>query len=88
MLAPMLKSGHHKFFTYISPCDNKLFFNTIFKYVQKGILFPIAYYDGDWHSDDGIKSRFCGIWHGGSKDYLEKSEIQFLKEIDTSLINN
>lgn len=88
MLEPMLKSGHHKFFTYISPCDNKLFFNTILKYVQKGILFPIAYYDGDWYSDDDIKSRFCGIWHGGSKDYLEKAEIQFLKEIDASLINN
>lgn len=88
MLEPMLKSGHHKFFTYISPCDNKLFFNTILKYVQKGILFPIAYYDGDWYSADGIKSRFCGIWHGGSKDYLEKAEIQFLKEIDASLINN
>ncbi|MBM2659767.1 L-aspartate--L-methionine ligase LdmS [Staphylococcus pseudoxylosus] len=81
VLDPFLRDGYHKFYNYISPHDNEHFFKSILKYVQKGLLFPIAYYDGDWFSNEIVKSRFCGIWHGSNKEGVERIEQQFLKEI-------
>ncbi|MEY8599131.1 ATP-grasp domain-containing protein [Staphylococcus shinii] len=81
LLDPFLHDGYHKFYNYISPCDNEKFFNIILKYVQKGLLFPIAYYDGNWFNNESVKSRFCGVWHGSNKDYIERIEEEFSKEI-------
>lgn len=81
LLDPLLNDGYHKFYNYISHYENERFFDTILKYVQKGVLFPIAFYDGDWFTEDIVKSRFCGIWHGSNKDYIERIEEEFSKEI-------
>ncbi|RIN05573.1 hypothetical protein BU101_12770 [Staphylococcus shinii] len=81
LLDPFLHDGYHKFYNYISPCDNEKFFNIILKYIQKGLLFPIAYYDGNWFNNESVKSRFCGVWHGSNKDYIERIEEEFSKEI-------
>ncbi|WP_353422855.1 ATP-grasp domain-containing protein [Staphylococcus xylosus] len=81
LLDPLLNDGYHKFYNYISHYENERFFATILKYVQKGVLFPIAFYDGDWFTEDTVKSRFCGIWHGSNKDYIERIEEEFSKEI-------
>lgn len=81
LLAPFLNEGYHKFYNYISSNDNEIFYNTILKYTHKGVLFPIAYYDGDWFKSETVKSRFCGVWHGNNKNHVERMEKQFLKEI-------
>lgn len=83
VLDPLLHEGYHKFYNYISPYDNERFFKLVLKYVQKGLLFPIAYYDGDWFSNEKVKSRFCGVWHGSNKNYVDRMEQQFLKEVQS-----
>lgn len=84
LLEPLLTEGYHKFYNYIPNNNNERFFSTILKYVQKGVLFPLAYYDGDWFNNEKVKSRFCGIWHGNNVDYIESMESQFLKEIEAN----
>ncbi|PTI69805.1 L-aspartate--L-methionine ligase LdmS [Staphylococcus succinus] len=84
LLEPLLDKGYHKFYSYISPVDNAHFFNTILKYVNKGVLFPLSYYDGDWYDNEDVKSRFGCIWHGESKAEIEAIEQQFLKELDVN----
>ena len=42
-------------------------FNTILKYVEKGVLYPLSYYDGDWYGKDEVNSRFGCIWHGANR---------------------
>lgn len=83
LLEPILRGEYHKFFSYIAPdnCDNEQFFKIIKKYVDKGILFPLSYYDGDWYKDEAVKSRFGCIWHGESKALVESMERQFLEEL-------
>lgn len=82
LLEPFLQDGYHKFYNYISEFDNDHFFNIILKYINKGVLFPIAYYDGDWFTKEKVKSRFSGIWHGGDKYYIQEMEDAFFKEIN------
>lgn len=82
LLDSFLHDGYHKFYNYISSHDNERFFDVILKYVKKNVLFPLAYYDGDWFANEAVKSRFCGIWHGGDRGYVEKMEQEFLKELN------
>ena len=79
LLEPILQGKYHKFFSYIAPdnCDNEYFFKTIEKYVNKGVLFPLSYYDGDWYKDEVVKSRFGCIWHRESKAFLESMARRF-----------
>ena len=49
LLSDELTDGYHKFYSYFSDGDNNHFFNTILKYVKKGVLYPLSYYDGDWY---------------------------------------
>jgi hypothetical protein len=81
LLEPILTQGFHKFYSYISPGDNKHFFNTIVKYIKKGVLFPLSYYDGDWYTEEQVSSRFGCIWHGESQSQIEKLELQFLEDL-------
>lgn len=82
LLEPFLQEGYHKFYSYLSHVDNSKFFNTIMKYVNKGVLFPLSYYDGDWFDNEVVKSRFGCIWHGENKSYVEKMEQQFLNDLE------
>ena len=84
LLEPLLTQGFHKFYSYIAPCDNTHFFNTIKKYVARGVLLPLSYYDGDWYKDDDVKSRFGCIWHAENQAEVEKLERQFLKELNAN----
>lgn len=81
LLEPALTSGYHKFYSYVEPNDNEQFFQTIYKYVQQGVLFPLSYYDGDWFEERNVPSRFGCIWHAKSKQQVEAYEQAFLKEI-------
>ena len=67
LLANDLTDGYHKFYSYFSKGDNTHFFNTILKYVEKGVLYPLSYYDGDWYGKDEVNSRFGCIWHGANR---------------------
>ncbi|MCD8787442.1 L-aspartate--L-methionine ligase LdmS [Staphylococcus gallinarum] len=84
LLEPLLTEGYHKFYNYLSNIENERFFSFVLKYVRKGVLFPLAYYDGDWFQNEIVSSRFCGIWHGTDKNYVEEMEQQFLKEIESN----
>ena len=81
LLDPLIQSGYQKFYSYIAPHDNEHFFQTIIKYVRKGCLFPLSYYDGDWYNNENVPSRFACIWHGQSQEQVDKLEQQFLKEL-------
>ncbi|PTI46998.1 L-aspartate--L-methionine ligase LdmS [Staphylococcus succinus] len=83
LLDSFFHDGYHKFYNYISSGDNEHFFKIVLKYVQKGVLFPIAYYDGDWFSSKTVKSRFCGVWHGSNKNDIERIEQEFSKDLQS-----
>lgn len=82
LLEPTLTDGYHKFYSYIAPNNNEQFFQTICKYIQKGVLFPLSYYDGDWYKDRNVSSRFGCIWHAKSKQQVKAYEQAFLNEIE------
>jgi hypothetical protein len=82
LLEPALTDGYHKFYSYIAPNSNEQFFQTILKYVKKGVLFPLSYYDGDWFEDVHVPSRFGCIWHAKTKQQVEDYEKAFLSEIE------
>ncbi|WP_278926798.1 L-aspartate--L-methionine ligase LdmS [Staphylococcus auricularis] len=82
LLEPELNEGYHKFYSYISPCDNTHFFETILKYVKQHVLFPLSYYDGEWYTSEEVPSRFGCIWHASSKEEVEQLEAQFLAELE------
>ena len=52
----------------------------LLKYVKKGVLYPLSYYDGDWYSNDTVNSRFGCIWHGVNKEEVAQYEKAFLSE--------
>ncbi len=81
LLANDLTEGYHKFYSYFSKGDNTHFFNTILKYVEKGVLYPLSYYDGDWYGIDEVNSRFGCIWHGANRSDIIKHEKAFIKEL-------
>ncbi|HCG74852.1 MULTISPECIES: L-aspartate--L-methionine ligase LdmS [Staphylococcus] len=81
LLANDLTDGYHKFYSYFSKGDNTHFFNTILKYVEKGVLYPLSYYDGDWYGKDEVNSRFGCIWHGANRSDIIKHEKAFIKEL-------
>lgn len=81
LLANDLSNGYHKFYSYFSNGDNTHFYNTIVKYIEKGKLYPLSYYDGDWYGKDEVNSRFGCIWHGTSKEEITKYEKAFIKEL-------
>lgn len=84
LLEPLLTESYHKFYNYLSTIENEIFFSAVLKYVRKGVLFPLAYYDGDWFQNEVVSFRFCGIWHGTNKNYVDEMEQQFLKEIESN----
>ena len=51
-----LNSSYQKFYSYFSNGDNEHFFNTILKFVKKGVLYPLSYYDGDWFGKNAVNS--------------------------------
>ncbi|MBI5975949.1 L-aspartate--L-methionine ligase LdmS [Staphylococcus canis] len=77
LLSPVLKGKHHKFYSYFANGDNTRFFNTIVEFVERGVLYPLSYYDGDWYQDKHINSRFGGIWHADSLEDIEQLEREF-----------
>lgn len=81
LLSDELTDGYHKFYSYFSDGDNNHFFNTILKYVKKGVLYPLSYYDGDWYGKNKVGSRFGCIWHGKDKVSIQKLEKAFLEEL-------
>ena len=81
LLEPLLTPGYHKFFSYVAQKDNAHFYETIVKYVEKGVLYPLSYYDGEWFTNEFVGSRLGCIWHGRSKQEIEYLETQFLKEL-------
>ncbi|ATN02234.1 L-aspartate--L-methionine ligase LdmS [Staphylococcus capitis] len=81
LLAKDLAKGYHKFYSYFSNGDNTHFYNTIIKYIKKGVLYPLSYYDGDWYGKDKVNSRFGCIWHGSSKKEIIQHENEFIKEL-------
>ena len=82
LLAKDLAKGYHKFYSYFSNGDNTHFYNTIVKYIKKGVLYPLSYYDGDWYGKDKVNSRFGCIWHGSSKEEIIQYENEFIRELD------
>lgn len=80
LLEPMLSGNYHKFYSYFANGDNERFFNAIKEFVQKGVLYPLSYYDGDWYEDEQVQSRFGGIWHVNSETELNKYEHEFLEK--------
>lgn len=81
LLADELTNGYHKFYSYFSDGNNDHFFNTILKYVKKGVLYPLSYYDGDWYGVNKVNSRFGCIWHGKDKAYIQQMEEAFLNDL-------
>ncbi|MCR4455855.1 hypothetical protein NTB88_23110 [Aeromonas salmonicida] len=81
LLSDELTDGYHKFYSYFSDGDNDHFFNIILKYVKKGVLYPLSYYDGDWYGKNEVGSRFGCIWHGTDKASIQKLEKAFLEEL-------
>nr|WP_263315045.1 ATP-grasp domain-containing protein [Mammaliicoccus sp. Marseille-Q6498] len=81
LLKDRLQDGFHKFLSYHSKGDNTHFYQTIKKYIKKGYLYPLAYYDGDWYGKDEVKSRFSGIWHAETEEEALKFEKAFLSEL-------
>lgn len=84
LLNKELHSNYQKFYSYHSQGDNSRFFETIVKYIKRGILYPLSYYDGDWYGKNQVNSRFGCIWHGESKAQIEAAEQDFLAEISQS----
>lgn len=63
----------NKFLSYFSAGDNELFFKTIESFVERNVLLPLSYYDGDYFNDPVI-SRFSGIWYADSLAEIEAFE--------------
>lgn len=82
LLQNELNSNYQKFYSYFSNGDNEHFFNTIVKYIKKGVLYPLSYYNGDWYGKNEVKSRFGCIWHANSKEEVEQFEKAFIAELD------
>lgn len=81
LLDPILSGRYHKFYSYVSRGDQQTFFDVIAKYVQQGVLYPLAYYDGTYYQDEHVASRFAGIWHAESAEAIETIEKAFMQEV-------
>ncbi|MBH9581346.1 ATP-grasp domain-containing protein [Staphylococcus felis] len=86
LLAPLLKGKYHKFYSYFADGDNERFFKTIVEYVEKGVLYPLSYYDGDWYQDEQVNSRFAGIWHADHEEDIALLEHEF--EVKAGLLKD
>ncbi|TDM00782.1 L-aspartate--L-methionine ligase LdmS [Macrococcus carouselicus] len=64
----LLAGDYEKFFGTFAKVSNDAFYNRLMEEVRAGRLFPLAYYDGDYFTEEGIPSRFVGIWHGEKED--------------------
>ena len=82
LLQEELNSSYQKFYSYFLMVIMNISFNTILKFVKKGVLYPLSYYDGDWFGKNAVNSRFGCIWTGDSKEAIEKIEKSFLAELD------
>lgn len=65
----------NKFASYAakSPKENDVFFQTIKRFVEHKILFPLSFYDGNYF-DEPVPSRFVGIWYADELSEIEKLE--------------
>lgn len=77
LLKDKLTGPHHKFYSYFANGDNARFFDAIRHYVERGVLYPLSYYDGDWYEEAHVDSRFGCIWHADSPEQIEVFERQF-----------
>lgn len=80
LLADNLEGDYHKFYSYVAKGNNERFYDAIKTFVEKGVLFPLSYYDGDWYIDEHVDSRFGCIWHADSEAEIEAYEQQFIEE--------
>lgn len=71
----------NKFSSYSSqsPQQNDHFYQTIKKYIEKGMLFPLSFYDGDYF-EESVPSRFVGVWYADTLEEIEKREKELLPE--------
>ncbi|RIM07083.1 L-aspartate--L-methionine ligase LdmS [Staphylococcus chromogenes] len=83
VLDPVLTGKYHKFYSYISGEDQEAFFQTIEKYIKKGVLYPLSFYDGEYFQQP-LPSRFAGIWHADHPEEIERLEEAFKKEANLS----
>lgn len=74
LLDDLLEGEYKKFLAYYSNGDNQQFYETILEEVKHGNLFPLAYYDGDYKSENAFPSRFICIWHGDEAMIEQKSK--------------
>lgn len=82
LLKDRLTEGFHKFFSYHSKGDNIHFLDTIMKFIEKGHLYPLSYFDGDWFGRDKKKSRFSCVWHAETEEEVLQQEAAFLKMLE------
>ncbi|AMG63631.1 ATP-grasp domain-containing protein [Staphylococcus lugdunensis] len=82
LLEDELHPNYQKFYSYVAKGDNEHFFNTILKFIKKGVLYPLSYYDGDWYGKNKVNSRFGCIWHGNSKTEIDHYIKAFYEELD------
>ncbi|AVQ33547.1 ATP-grasp domain-containing protein [Staphylococcus muscae] len=80
LLADNLEGDYHKFYSYVAKGNNERFYDAIKTFVEKGVLFPLSYYDGDWYTEKHVDSRFGCIWHADSEAEIEAYEQQFIEE--------
>ncbi|MCS4487006.1 L-aspartate--L-methionine ligase LdmS [Staphylococcus americanisciuri] len=79
LLASELAASHHKFYSYVAKGDNERFYEAIKTFIQKGVLYPLSYYDGDWYQTVHVDSRFGCIWSAESDEAIAKYEREFLE---------
>ncbi|MEJ7542723.1 L-aspartate--L-methionine ligase LdmS [Staphylococcus intermedius] len=77
LLKDKLTGPHHKFYSYFANGDNARFFEAVHHFVERGVLYPLSYYDGDWYENKHVNSRFGCIWHADSPEQIEAYESQF-----------
>ena len=69
----------NKFLAYRSNDQRDAFYTAIKEYVEKGVLFPLAYYDGDYF-EGKIPSRFTGVWYADSIEEIERYEKELMEK--------
>ncbi|MGX9136518.1 L-aspartate--L-methionine ligase LdmS [Rummeliibacillus sp. JY-2-4R] len=75
ILHEQLGKSANKFLSYCSRGDNESFYKAIQYFIEKGVLFPLCYYDGDYF-DVPVNSRFTGIWYADTLEEIEQYEKQ------------
>ena len=70
ILHEQLGKSANKFLSYCSKEDNESFYKAIKYFIEKGVLFPLCYYDGDYFGVP-VTSRFTGIWYADTLEEID-----------------